>query len=193
MLRAIMSLTTTTLESPARCENTMPTDTDILLEDGTVWDGSDFEEPFMTRRLQLCDSCRSMMASPERVQALRAGFTMCGRPSTAGGAGARAPCAMRAMLLSCVEEWNNKAEDSIDHYDNVTSKRRVIEDPSKARFSIFALMHGRGDEYVENLLIFGLNGDLAFTMYALPSKYQLGEGGGCILPFSVSLCFHFFL
>lgn len=111
----------------------MPHEADIFLEDGTLWDGSDPEEPFLRRRLHLCQSCRNIMASPERIKALLDKYMICDGSREGDGEGgdeARLPCAMRAIALTAVEGLKG----GFPFPGQTGTKRGDIEDPSKLKF-----------------------------------------------------------
>lgn len=156
----------------------MPTETDIILEDGTVWDGSDPEEPSLCRRLQLCESCRSLMASPERIRALRLNFgiPMC----TASGEEGGAPCAMRAMVLRGVETWNKEKWDRIRWMADSNYMRQLLEHDFGEWMWLRATAKKGAKDDVESLNVESSGKDMTrFEVLALPGENWMEESFLC--------------
>lgn len=123
----------------------MSNEADIFLEDGTLWDGSDPEEPFLHRRLHLCQSCRNIVASPERIEALLGKYMICNGSREGDGEGGdevSLPCAMRAIALTVVEGLKG----GFPFPGQTGTKREDIEDPSKLKFFLEGQAR-RGEKY----------------------------------------------
>lgn len=87
---------------------------DIYLKDGSVWKDTDPQESFLYRELQICQSCRDIMASPENLRALLAtvngmpgpGLPICAKPRD----GERL-CSARAIALRAVAAHNREEQE----------------------------------------------------------------------------------
>lgn len=116
----------------------MPADTDIVLEDGTVWDGSDPEEPYLCRRLKLCESCQSLMASPDRIESLKEGkIKLC--PGSGDGT---FTCSMRAITLAAIQKWNYHHQELMTWTGEPLRRRHLVKEPSQHTYDFGASSRG---------------------------------------------------
>lgn len=137
---------------------------DILLEDGTVWDGKDPEEPFLCHRLKFCQACQSIMASPERMKDLS---TYREKSTCSGSAEGGPMCSAEAMAMLAEAEYQKKTKERkpIESGDN-----QVVEGPlvKSAGFTFtFRPFHRPGDKNRYDIYKLQLNMRLAFNVYAL--------------------------
>lgn len=151
----------------------MPSERDIVFEDGTVWDGSDLEEPFFCRRLHFCKSCRNIMTSLERIKALYKYYDICNGPGEGeeeGEGGASLPCAMRAIALRVVEGLDGKRRFP----GQCSEKREDFENPSKLQYWLKAYQKRRGGKHDITEVILKADGVmdrlLLFDVYAAPGE-----------------------
>lgn len=124
----------------------MPADSDIVLEDGTIWDGSDPEEPFLYRRLKLCQSCQSLVASPERIESLKA----CNEIICSGSEDGSFTCSMRAIALAAIERWNCKQREIMRWTGESYRGRQLIKDPSQHTFQLSGISRDRDGQGIES-------------------------------------------
>lgn len=127
---------------------------DILLEDGTVWDGKDPEEPFRCHRLRFCQSCQSIMASPDRIRALdeKQGIRTCSGSVS---------CATKAMLCIAAKVYNRDMQGLISA--SWRERRDMfIKNPADYIFRFVADTKNRKWHDIRNLVVMNM---LEFDVY----------------------------
>lgn len=152
----------------------------ILLEDGTVWDGSDPEEPALVRRLLLCEPCRTVFANPERIRGRQETCLGIVRSKDSGMADLEGeeedenearPCAARAMALAGLDKTNKQRLERFLHFSDSVSKYDLVQISSDITLALASCRKKGTDFDVTGLgLSFG-NGTFGLDVHAHPGMY----------------------
>lgn len=154
----------------------------LLLEDGSIWDSTNPEATFLSQRLQLCESCRNIMASPENIRALSdtirgmpgPGIRICSEPKDEASA-----CSARTIALAVVEAHNQaeRVSPRVEIVGKPTSAPCLNIDPSKVTFKFNASRDSPTEQRWQDISQLQLRYDkqpvplLEFDICALPGMH----------------------